>query len=81
MKNELSTEQIAWIIECLHEYAREAVAEARKDKTDLYASGRAEGLFEAVDLIKNRMYACGLDDEDMKEFGLEMDLDIELPLV
>ena len=76
MNDTLSQEQVAWIIDEVLTVAKEAAHEARDNRNDEFANGRALGLYEAIDIIKNRLIMCNI--EDLSPYNLDIDLDKEL---
>ena len=67
----MTEDQILHIIGRLLENADEAVAESRKDRNDLLASGRVVAYYEMLDILQSELDAAG---QDLEKFGLNLNL-------
>ena len=75
MTNLLSKEGIAFIIERVLNNAKEATSDrnnATEEEDVIYHSGRVEAYYEILDTIKNELL---IKDQDIKEFGLDFNLE------
>lgn len=72
MEKNLSNEALKYIIARLVDNANEAVTESEADKDNLFKSGRRLAYYEMLDILKSEIDAR---DFDLKEFGLNIDVD------
>lgn len=70
----LNEETLKYIIARLLENAKEAVEESRADRKDEYKAGRNLAYYEMLDILKSEL---DIADADLKEFGLDTDLERE----
>lgn len=63
---------IKFIISRVIEKANDSFKEASQNKDDLYYEGRKIAYYEVLDTIKSELDA---HDQDLKEFGLDIDLE------
>ncbi len=54
------------------ERAKEASIESKKDRSDLFSSGRNLAYFEVLDMLRNELEANGYDVESL---GMDIDID------
>lgn len=59
-------------IEKILERAKEASAESKKDRSDLFNSGRNLAYFEVLDMLRNELEANGYD---VASLGMNIDID------
>ena len=71
---DIKIETMEYLIECIKDNAREAVAESRKDRSNLFAAGRSLAYYEVLDMIKSRLE---VRDIDLASVGLDINLDKE----
>lgn len=72
MTEALTKEGIKYMIARLLENANEAAEESRKDKDDPYCAGRKVAYYEMLDIMRTEL---DVRDQDLKEFGLDIDLE------
>ena len=72
MTDALTRDGIKYIVSRLLENAIEAAEEAKANKDDLYCTGRQVAYYEMLDILKTEL--C-VRDQDLKEFGLDIDLE------
>ncbi len=70
----LNAETLRYIIARLLENAKEAVEESRADREDEYKAGRNLAYYEMLDILKSEL---DIADAELKEFGLDVDLERE----
>lgn len=71
-KVELTPDVIKYILSVITSRADEAVREMKENKNDEFKAGRGQAYYEVLDIIKSRLIVY---DQDLKEFGLDVDLD------
>ncbi len=72
MGNELTSESIKYIIARVLDNANDAIEEAKENKDDEFYSGKRLAYYEILDTIKNELI---VKNQDLKEFGLNIDLE------
>lgn len=72
MGNELTSESIKYIIARVLDNANDAIEEAKENKDDEFYSGKRLAYYEILDTIKNELI---VRNQDLKEFGLNIDLE------
>ena len=72
MNEKLTNESIKYIIARLLNNANEAVEESKKDRSNLFKSGRQLAYYEMLDILQSEL---SVRDQDLKEFGLDIDLE------
>ena len=72
MNELLSIDGLKYIIESVIVYAQDAKEEYKENRDSEFYRGKMLAYYEVLDTIKNRLY---VRDADLKEFGLDMDLD------
>lgn len=75
MTNQISVEGIGYIVTRIVERAKEAAGEAKEDKTDSFKDGRSLAYYEVLDILRTELEARDLD---LKDIGLDFDLEKEL---
>ena len=68
----LTKDGIKYMIMRLLENAKDAVNESNQNKHDMFYSGRKIAYYEMLDILKTELY---VRDQDLKEFGLDIDLE------
>lgn len=71
----MNDETIKYIISRVLENANEAIAESDKHKDDLFYKGKRLAYYEILDTIKNEL---DINDQDLKDFGLDINLEKEI---
>jgi hypothetical protein len=71
----MTDSSIKFIISRVIENAHDAITEAKQNKNDNFYKGRKLAYYEILDIIKNELE---VRDIDLKEFGLDIDLEKEL---
>lgn len=69
----MNNDTIKFIISRIIDNANEALIEHKENKGDFY-DGKTLAYYEVLDTIKNELEAHG---QDLKEFGLDIDLEKE----
>ena len=72
MADTLTKEGIKYLIARLLENANDAVEESKKNPEDEYNIGRKVAYYEMLDILKTEL---NVRDQDLKEFGLDIDLE------
>ena len=72
MTDALTREGIKYMIARLLENADEASKESSANKNDEFAAGRKVAYYEMLDVLKSEL---DVRDADLKEFGLDIDLE------
>ena len=72
MSQKINDDAMKYIIARLIDNANEAVTESEADKDDLFKGGRRLAYYEMLDILKSEIDARDLD---LKEFGLNIDID------
>lgn len=70
----MTDEHIKYIISRVIDNAADALKEAKADKDDDFYKGKKMAYYEILDTIKNELDADG---QDLKEFGLDINLEKE----
>lgn len=70
--NEMNEQLIESCIKRILERAKEASIESKKDRSDLFSSGRNLAYFEVLDMLRNELEANGYDVESL---GMDIDID------
>lgn len=68
----MTESELRYIIARVLESAMEAAKEARENPEDEFCRGRRLAYYEVLDTVKNEL-SCRVD--NLKEFGLDMDLE------
>ena len=68
----MNEETIKYIIARVIDNANDALEEERKNKDDAVYKGKKLAYYEILDTIKNDL---DINDQDLKEFGLDVDLE------
>ena len=68
----MNNDTIKFIISRVLDNANEALEEAKENKDDDFYKGKKLAYYEILDAIKNEI---DIRDEDLKEFGLDIDLE------
>lgn len=74
----LTSEQVEYLIQRLLDnaaYAKKQRDEDNSDENNQYYAGLMQGYYEMLDTLKNQLV---IDDQDLKEFGLDINLEEEL---
>lgn len=71
----MSEEEIKYIVARVLDNANDAFKEAAENKDDDFYKGKKLAYYEILDTIKNELKAR---DQDLKEFGLDINLEKEL---
>ena len=71
----MSEEEIKYIVARVLDNANDAFKEAAENKDDDFYRGKKLAYYEILDTIKNELKAR---DQDLKEFGLDINLEKEL---
>lgn len=72
MTDTLTRESIKYIIARLLDNANDAAEESREDKSNKFLAGRKLAYYEMLDILRTEL---DVRDEDLKEFGLDIDLE------
>lgn len=72
MTDTLSRESIKYIVARLLDNANDAAEEYRGDKGNKFLAGRKLAYYEMLDILRTEL---DVRDEDLKEFGLDIDLE------
>jgi hypothetical protein len=75
MENKLSESTLKYIIARILDNAKDALKEKQDAPLDEFYNGKGLAYYEVLDTIKNELIA---HDVDLKEFGLDMNLEKEL---
>ena len=75
MSKPLSEEALKYIIGRLIDNANDAVEESRKDRSNMFSQGRRLAYYEMLDILKSEL---DVRDQDLKELGLDIDLEHEI---
>ena len=68
----MNNDAIKFIISRVLDNANDALKEAKENKDDDFYKGKKLAYYEILDTIKNEIE---IREEDLKEFGLDIDLD------
>ncbi len=68
----LTQDAMKYMIGRLLDNANDALAEAEENKGDPFYSGKSFAYYEMLDTLKNDL---DIYEEDLKEYGLDIDLD------
>ena len=68
----LTPEAIKYIVARMLDNANDAIKEARENKNNEFYQGRKFAYYEMLDTIKNELF---VHDQDLKEFGLDENLE------
>ena len=74
----LTSDQLKFLIERLLDnasFAKKKRYEDSSKENDQYYAGLMQGYYEMLDTLKNQLI---IDDQDLKDFGLDIDLEKEL---
>jgi len=74
MMNELGNESMKFILSRVLENANDTIEELNENKDDDFYKGKRLAYYEVLDTIKSELEARG---QDLKEFGLDIDLEKE----
>lgn len=72
MTDTLTRESMKYIIARLVDNANDAAEEYRRDRNDKLLAGRKLAYYEMLDILRTEL---DVRDEDLKEFGLDIDLE------
>ena len=72
MTDALTKEGIKYMVSRLLENANEAAEESKRNKDDPYCAGRKVAYYEMLDILRTEL---DIRDQDLKEFGLDIDLE------
>ncbi|NLY77319.1 MAG: transposase [Tissierellia bacterium] len=75
MNDLLTKGSIQYIISRLLDYANEAIKESKKNEQDLFYKGKKLAYIEMLNVLKNEL---GARDEDLKEYGLDFNIENKL---
>ena len=75
MMNELTSDAIKYIIGRVLDNANDAVKESEENPNDEFYDGKRLAYYEVLDTIKNELT---VRDQDLKEFGLDIDLENQI---
>lgn len=68
----LTRESMKYIIARLLNNANDAAEESKEDKSNKFLAGRKLAYYEMLDILRTEL---DVRDEDLKEFGLDIDLE------
>lgn len=74
MMNKMNDEAIKYILSRVLDNANDALKESRENKDDDFYKGKKMAYYEVLDTIKNELEAR---EQDLKEFGLDINLEKE----
>ena len=71
----MSESEMQYIVLRLLERAKQASDKSKRDRTDMLQAGRSLAYYEMMDILKSELI---VSDQDLKKYGLEIDLEKEL---
>lgn len=72
MNETLNKDAVKYLVGRLLDNANEAVEESNQNKEDAFCQGRRLAYYEMLDILKTEL---DIRDQDLKEFGLDIDLE------